>query len=133
MYHNGTKHSYQSIRSNQHYLDWGNQPLPLQGLLHPGTYPAAHDLSLPHVTALSALDTPGLQPLQDSIPDLHSLARLFYYSAGVTKQINHPGGSMYFRAAACTERSTISICTWSATTFRAWRRGSITLAPTTLR
>ena len=102
VYHNGTKHSYQSIRSNQHYLDWGNQPLPFKvhSTLEPIQLP--HDLSLPHVTALSALDTPGLQPLQDSIPDLHSLARLFYYSAGVTKQINHPGGSMYFRAAACT-------------------------------
>ena len=31
-YHNGTKHSYQSIRTNPHYLDWENQPIPLRSI-----------------------------------------------------------------------------------------------------
>ncbi len=26
-YHNGTKHSYESIRANRHFLDWENQPI----------------------------------------------------------------------------------------------------------
>ena len=29
-YHDGTKHSYQSIRTNRHYLDWENQPIPFK-------------------------------------------------------------------------------------------------------
>ena len=29
-YHNGTKHSYESIRANRHYLDWENQPMPFK-------------------------------------------------------------------------------------------------------
>jgi hypothetical protein len=27
-YHDGTKHSIQSLRANQHMLDWSNQPIP---------------------------------------------------------------------------------------------------------
>src|SRR6266571_1416124 len=29
-------------------------------------------------------------------------ARIFYFSAGITKKKTHPGGEMYFRAASCT-------------------------------
>ena len=29
-YHDATKHSYQSVRSGGHYLDWANQPLPFK-------------------------------------------------------------------------------------------------------
>ena len=25
-YHNATKHSYNSIRTNSHFMDWSNQP-----------------------------------------------------------------------------------------------------------
>ncbi|MFZ3265225.1 MAG: SagB family peptide dehydrogenase, partial [Terriglobales bacterium] len=38
----------------------------------------------------------------DSVPDLQDLARILYFSAGITKQRTHPGGEIYFRAAACT-------------------------------
>ncbi len=29
-YHQGTKHTYHSVRANAHYLDWGNQPDPFR-------------------------------------------------------------------------------------------------------
>ncbi|MFQ5827780.1 MAG: hypothetical protein ACE5JD_01300 [Candidatus Methylomirabilia bacterium] len=29
-YHDGTKHSYESVRTNAHFLDWPNQPLPFK-------------------------------------------------------------------------------------------------------
>ena len=29
-YHNGTKHSYASVRSNPLFLDWANQPSPFK-------------------------------------------------------------------------------------------------------
>ena len=28
-YHNGTKHSDQSVRTSAHFLDWPNRPLPV--------------------------------------------------------------------------------------------------------
>src|SRR5208282_2083984 len=38
----------------------------------------------------------------DLVPDLQDLARILYFSAGITKQRSSPGGEIYFRAAACT-------------------------------
>jgi SagB-type dehydrogenase family enzyme len=38
----------------------------------------------------------------DSVPGVRDLARLLYFSAGITKQRAYPGGEIYFRAAACT-------------------------------
>src|SRR5580700_10916952 len=101
-YHDGTKHSYWSIRSNPHFLDWANRPLPFK------IYPSIEPLPLPRdvpqtdVAALSAISDPMLSASGDSAPDLQDLARILYFSAGITKQRKHPGGEIYFRAAACT-------------------------------
>jgi SagB-type dehydrogenase family enzyme len=101
-YHDATKHSYWSIRTNAHFLDWANQPLPFK------IYPTIEPLPLPRdvpqtgVAALSAISEPTLSLSGDAIPDLHDLTRILYFSAGITKQRKHPGGEIYFRAAACT-------------------------------
>jgi SagB-type dehydrogenase family enzyme len=59
---------------------------------------------VPHtrVAALSAISEPAPSSRADSVPDLQDLARILYFSAGITKQRAHPGGEIYFRAAACT-------------------------------
>ena len=54
------------------------------------------------VAALSAISEPAPSSRADSVPDLQDLARILYFSAGITKQRAHPGGEIYFRAAACT-------------------------------
>src|SRR5580704_4446669 len=101
-YHDGTKHSYWSIRSNPHFLDWANRPLPFK------IYPSIEPLPLPRdvpqtdVAALSAISDPMLSASGDSAPDLQDLARILYFSAGITRHRKHPGGEIYFRAAACT-------------------------------
>jgi SagB-type dehydrogenase family enzyme len=101
-YHDGTKHSYWSIRNHPHFLDWTNRPLPFK------IYPQIEPLLLPRdvpqtgVAALSAISQPAPSWLADSLPDLQDLARLLYFSAGITKQRTRPGGELYFRAAACT-------------------------------
>ena len=101
-YHDGTKHSYWSIRNNPHFLDWANRPQPFK------IYPKIEPLPLPRdvpqtgVAALSAISEPGPSSRADSVPDLQDLARILYFSAGITKQRAHPGGEIYFRAAACT-------------------------------
>jgi SagB-type dehydrogenase family enzyme len=101
-YHDGTKHSYWSIRNNPHFLDWANRPQPFK------IYPKIEPLPLPRdvpqtgVAALSAISEPVPSSRADSVPDLRDLARILYFSAGITKQRAHPGGEIYFRAAACT-------------------------------
>src|SRR5208283_2870328 len=100
-YHEVTKHSYTSVRTNPHFLDFRNQPLPFK------IYPALEPSRMPTevrqtgVAALSAIS--GSVPAQtNAAPDLEAVAQLLYLSAGITRQRKYSGGEIYFRAAACT-------------------------------
>ncbi len=100
-YHNATKHSFQSIRSSRHFLDWQNRPLPFK------IYPALEPIPLPRLEpsgapALAALAASDSEPLGECVPGLELLGRLLYYSAGITKRIRYPQAEMSFRAASCT-------------------------------
>jgi SagB-type dehydrogenase family enzyme len=101
-YHEDTKHSYLSIRNNPHFLDWANRPQPFK--IYPDIEPLPLPRDLPHtgVAALSSISDPLPSTRADSVPDLRELARILYFSAGITKQRTSPGGEIYFRAAACT-------------------------------
>lgn len=100
-YHNATTHSYASIRTHQHFLDFANQPIPFK------IYPTLEPSRLPSqvrqtgVAALSAISTIIPEPT-NAAPDLNAIAQLLYLSAGITRHRNYPGGEIYFRAAACT-------------------------------
>ena len=101
-YHNATKHSYASIRTNPHTLDWENKPLLFK------IYPTLEVTRLPRearptgVPALTAIAQPPVSSPGDSVPNLESLAQLLFLSAGITKSKKYPGGETFFRAAACT-------------------------------
>jgi len=100
-YHDATKHSYVSIRSNSHFMDWNNQPLPFK------IYPALEAMRLPSevrqsgVAALSAI-AESVPARGNAAPDLEAVAQLLYLSAGITRRRKYLGGELYFRAAACT-------------------------------
>lgn len=101
-YHNGTKHSSESIRNNRHYLDWENQPLPFKIYSSLEAIPLPQDLSSAGVPALLAISrTPDPRAAGGSL-NKQILAEILYLSAGVTKRRSYPGGEMLFRAAACT-------------------------------
>src|SRR5215469_16554957 len=101
-YHDDTKHSPWSVRNNPHFLDFANRPLPFK--LYPTIEPRPLPRDLPQtgVTALSAIAEPVRSSRTEAVPDLHDVARILYFSAGITKQRAYPGGEIYFRAAACT-------------------------------
>ena len=101
-YHDGTKHSYWSIRNNPHFLDWANRPQPFK--IYPGIEPLLlpRDVQQTGVAALSAISDSVRDSAADTVPNLHDLARILYFSAGITKQREYSGGEIYFRAAACT-------------------------------
>ena len=101
-YHNGTKHSYWSIRNNPHFLDWANRPQPFKIYPKIEPVPLPRDVPQTGVTALSAISEPAPSSRADSVPDLQDLARILYFSAGITKEREYSGGKIYFRAAACT-------------------------------
>jgi SagB-type dehydrogenase family enzyme len=101
-YHDGTKHSYWSIRNNPHFLDWANRPQPFKIYPKLEPVPLPRDVPQTGVAALSAISEALPSSRADSAPDLQDLARILYFSAGITKRRAHPGGEIYFRAAACT-------------------------------
>jgi SagB-type dehydrogenase family enzyme len=101
-YHNATKHSYASIRTNPHTLDWANKPLEYK------IYPTLEVTRLPNeaqptgVPAQAAISTAAVKTDADAIPNLETLAQILFLSAGITKARKYPGGEIFFRAAACT-------------------------------
>ena len=91
-YHNGTKHSYQSVRDDSHRLDWRNQPLLFK------VYAKLDPIALPRhvaptgVAALSAISAVPAKSESSAVPDINALALLLHFSAGVTKEKRYPGG-----------------------------------------
>ena len=100
-YHEATKHSYASLRTNPHFLDWANQPSPFK------IYPKLEVLGLPGEVRLTGI--PALSAIAEDIPaetnmapDLGAVAQLLYLSAGITRHRRYSGREIHFRAAACT-------------------------------
>jgi len=83
-YHNGTKHSYLSLRVHPHFLDWENKPLLFK------IYPTLEITRLPKdfeqtgVAALSAISNPGVVSQEEVLPSFDAIAQLLFFSAGVT-------------------------------------------------
>ncbi|MBI4279544.1 MAG: SagB/ThcOx family dehydrogenase [Armatimonadetes bacterium] len=101
-YHKVTKHSYQSIRSGAHALDWANQPVSFKIYTTLPPIPLPKDLVEVPVPALEAVSAPWDGPPGDTVPDLRTLATVLHLSAGVTRFLTVAGQQMPFRAAACT-------------------------------
>ncbi len=102
-YHNGTKHPSGPLLNPLHRFDPGRQPLLFKIYRDLPIIPLPLDNagSLPALEAIS-----GEAPTDAGTPalDLPTLARILYFSAGITKYLEYPApwGRMPFRAAACT-------------------------------
>ena len=101
-YHEATKHSDWSIRNNRHFMDWSNRPLPFKIYPKLEAIPLPQDVPQTGVAALSAISAPAFANTSDAVLTLADLARILFFSAGITKKRVYPGGEFYFRAAACT-------------------------------
>ena len=101
-YHDSTKHSLESIHADTHYLDFPNQPLPFKIYSDLEPIPLPQDFPVSDAGALRAISTTSIHPKDDCIPDMSALARVFYFSAGITRRKVYAGREMLFRAAACT-------------------------------
>ena len=99
-YHTATNHTWHSVHTGAHHLDWNNQPHPFK--LYAGLEPRKLPTGLPPSGVPAFESLAANAAMERCVPDLRQLAGLLYYSAGVTKFATTPGGKMYFRAAACT-------------------------------
>jgi SagB-type dehydrogenase family enzyme len=101
-YHNGTKHSYHSIRAGGHFLDWENQPIPFKIYPKLEPIPLRAQLLPSDMPALLAVSAAALPAERDIVPTSQVLAEILFLSAGITRRRSYPGGEILFRAAACT-------------------------------
>lgn len=99
-YHERTKHSLASVQRAAHVLDWDNQPLPFKVYPDLSPTPLPTDLPGSQRPVLEAIGGAARRPFRPL--DLPTLAHLAYFSVGVLRVRNHAGGSIYYRAAACT-------------------------------
>jgi SagB-type dehydrogenase family enzyme len=112
VYHELTKHSYTSVRSSPHFLDWDIKPMPYK--IYPGAASIAlpRDLALPDAPTLSAIDqfpasssraASSSESLADSSLqiDVEALTRILFCANGLTrkKSIGDDGEEYHFRAA----------------------------------
>src|SRR5688572_15936521 len=90
-YHDATKHSERSVRSDPHYLDWSNQPRPLKIYTTLEPIPLPRAVAQTGIAALSAIaEQPPLRPDAGRTPTLEELALILYFSAGITKVKSYP-------------------------------------------
>jgi SagB-type dehydrogenase family enzyme len=100
-YHEETKHSELHMRMSRHYLDFDNKPrafkvyLDLPSISLPQDFPIPARDALTCIRSMNSLE-PG-QPL-----DIHVLAELLFFSAGITRVMKFDSGTYYMRAASAT-------------------------------
>ncbi|OFW44004.1 MAG: hypothetical protein A3J28_12835 [Acidobacteria bacterium RIFCSPLOWO2_12_FULL_60_22] len=101
-YHNATKHSYRSIRTGGHSLDFANYPLPFKIYSDLEPIPLPREFPDSGTGCFSVISNTEVRVEGEVVPDLRTLASILYHSAGITRRRAYPGGEIYFRAAACT-------------------------------
>jgi SagB-type dehydrogenase family enzyme len=102
-YHEDTKHSEARLRAGLHSLDWDNRPIPFKLYRDLEPIPLPREVQPGDVSTLGALHAPGRGATAETrTPDLRDLARVLYYSAGITKRRRSGDGEFCFRAAPST-------------------------------
>jgi SagB-type dehydrogenase family enzyme len=82
-FHERTKHTWQRLRADAHGLDWANHPFPFK--LYPDLEPLPLPRQLPETSLPATQVLSGQVPAPASTLDLAGLARLLFFSAGVTR------------------------------------------------
>jgi SagB-type dehydrogenase family enzyme len=102
-YHQETKHSYESVYHDHHFLDWENQPRPYKTYCNLEPLPLSQPLPTSSTPVFQALSRAVGTAAAASLLTRADLAYMLFYAAGVTRRRLLPGhGDMLFRAAACT-------------------------------
>jgi SagB-type dehydrogenase family enzyme len=97
-FHDLTKHSYTSVRSTPHRLDWENRPMPYKIYPDAPVVMLPRDLGLAPMPALEAISTEAAQGAGTEI-DLEALTRILFCAGGLTRHRQVNGEDYHFRAA----------------------------------
>jgi SagB-type dehydrogenase family enzyme len=108
-YHQGTKHTYQSVRANAHFLDWKNQPDPFRTYEGTQLIPLPPEPEFPNVgtfAAIAALEEGARPPITSDSKrrepvklDVTWLGRFLWHSVAVSawKQVPRTGSRYSLR------------------------------------
>jgi SagB-type dehydrogenase family enzyme len=98
LFHEVTKHSYTSVRSSPHRLDWDIKPSPYK------IYPDAAAIALPRDLKLSSM--PALEAIAKQVPNnsptpigVEVLTRILFCADGLTRRARVDETEYHFRAA----------------------------------
>jgi SagB-type dehydrogenase family enzyme len=104
-YHESTKHTYASVRQNQHALDWATQPSPFRIFRDHPKVDLPRDLSIPDPPALAVLSEgvsgarrDGEEPAAYTPQNLASLAHWLHLACGITGEVRGGDRKVYLRS-----------------------------------
>jgi SagB-type dehydrogenase family enzyme len=98
VFHELTKHSYTSVRSAPHHLDWDIKPMPYKVYPAAGALALPRDLALPRMPALAAIEDDGRG--RNGAPlGIENLTRILFCADGLTRARKVGGEDYHFRAA----------------------------------
>ena len=100
-YHEATKHSELSLQMSAHYLDWDNKPRAFKVYTNLLSIPLPRDVPRPDQSALKCVGQLGAFDEGKTI-DIARLAEILFFSAGITRELKHPSGRYFMRAASAT-------------------------------
>jgi SagB-type dehydrogenase family enzyme len=97
-YHERTKHSFHSVRSEGHRLDWANEPSRFKRYLdlEPAPLPAPEPTGVPWHRAVEA----SAEGAGGGRLDAGRLSHILFHAAGVLRAVRGPGGTFHFRTYA---------------------------------
>src|SRR5438046_3167907 len=101
-YHEATKLSPAGVEAESLAVDWSDQPRPYKLYRDLERVALPRQLTASRVPALLALSGAVPSAAPSGAPDLATLATILHHSAGIMRRLHHRGGTMRFRAAACT-------------------------------
>lgn len=98
-FHEITKHSYYSVRTSRHYLDWENRPYPFKVYLNLPKFQLYKDFDKPKIETHRSMEIPT--KIQTEI-DIKDLSEILFFSYGITRKLNLGYEVYYFRASPAT-------------------------------
>ncbi|MFW9853764.1 MAG: SagB/ThcOx family dehydrogenase [Candidatus Thorarchaeota archaeon] len=101
-YHNGTKHPHGELMDPFHRYFPNERPFPFKDYTDLPQISLPLDKSPSIYTLYDALIGTRNQSVGQVIPDLETLARVLFFSAGLTKKYSFDWGDLHMRAASCT-------------------------------
>ncbi|MFW9779878.1 MAG: SagB/ThcOx family dehydrogenase [Candidatus Heimdallarchaeota archaeon] len=101
-YHDGTKHPHGELMDPSHRYFPSERPFPFKDYADLPRISLPLDKSPSTYTLYEALSETRNQSGAQAIPDLETLARILFFSAGLTKKYSFDWGDLHMRAASCT-------------------------------